>query len=157
MASSLPLDVFYLNMNLEAIFHLGIMRVRLKSNQYRARTKLKESQRNKRRARHSAPDYTLLLLHKGILSLTRKVRVSVPHTQNILPDTLSTRATLYQTKLTYFFFPCSSFISSHVGISKLTSDVILISRNPKWAEGKRRQWYAQLYKGNIYSWFPPHG
>lgn len=84
------------------------------------------------------------------------VRASVPHTQNTLPDTLLTRATLYQTTLTYFFSP-SSFISSHVGISKLTSDVILISPNPKWAEGKRRQCYAQLYKGNIYSWFPPHG
>lgn len=48
-------------------------------------------------------------------------------------------------------------MSSHGGLSKLTSDLILISWNPKWAEEKRRQWYVQLYKRNTYCWFPSHG
>lgn len=63
-----------------------------------------------------------------------------------------------QIRHAYVFLPvCSSSISSHMGISKLTSYIILISSKPKQAEEKRRQWYAQLYKGNIYCWFPSHG
>lgn len=118
----------------------------------------RESQRNKVRVQ----TFLLLdfLLHKEILFLTGGARPGwsfcplypkTPHLIHCL------RMLLHIGPSTHVLSPVWQLQIFTCGYSKLTSDLILSSRNPEWAEEKSRQRYAQLDKGNAYCWFPSHG